>query len=87
MALTTLPSTNVRPDPDQITKIDIYCAEMARVEVRIFLRDDSHHHYFEFPDKGAAIDFYRQVWQLRGGKRLDERSIESLMVSKGTELA
>ena len=87
MALTTLPVTNVRPDPDQITKIDICCADTARVEVRIFLRDDSPHHYFEFADKGAAIDFYRQVWQLRGGKRLDDRAIESLMTNKGTELA
>ncbi|QEX17525.1 hypothetical protein FRZ44_28250 [Hypericibacter terrae] len=87
MALTTLPGTNVRLDPDQITKIDICCADTARVEIRIFLRDNSPHHFFEFPDKAAAVDFYRAVWQLRSGERLGDREIESFLLNEGTELA
>lgn len=87
MALTILPGTRVRLDPEQITKIDIYCADTARVEVRIFVRDETTHHYFEFPDKAAAIDFYRKVWQLRSGERLGDYEIESLMANNGAELA
>lgn len=87
MAPTILPGTRVRLDPEQITKIDICCADMARVEVRIYLREDTPHHHFEFADKAAAIDFYRRVWQLRSGDRLDDREIEGLMANNGTELA
>ncbi|MGH6880615.1 hypothetical protein [Hypericibacter sp.] len=87
MALTLLPGTRVRLDPEQITKIDICCADTARVEVRIFLRDEATHHYFEFASKAAAVDFYRQVWQLRSGEHLADREIESLMVNNGAELA
>jgi hypothetical protein len=87
MAHTILPGTRVRLDPEQITKIDICCADTARVEVRIYLREETPHHYFEFTDKAAAIEFYRKVWQLRSGNRLDDRKIESLMATNGTELA
>ena len=87
MASMVLPGTTVRLDPEQITKIDICCADAARVEVRIFLSDDAIHHCFEFPDKAAAVDFYRAVWQLRSGERLEDREIESVMVKPGTELA
>lgn len=87
MALTILPGTSVRLDPDQITKIDICCADTARVEVRIFLRDGSAHHYFEFSDKAAAIDFYRRVWQLRSGERLEDLAIENLIANRGAELS
>jgi hypothetical protein len=87
MAQTILPGTRIHLDPEKITKIDICCADAARVEVRIFLGDDSTHHYFEFPGKVAAIEFYRKVWQLRSDERLENREIESLMANNGAELA
>lgn len=87
MVQTILPGTRVRLDPASIEKIDICCADGARAEVRIFLKDETNHHHFEFPDKAAAVDFYRAVWQLRSGERLEDREIESLLVNKDTERA
>jgi hypothetical protein len=79
MALTILPGTRVRFDPDTITKMEICCADAARVEIRIFAAGDGEPRLFEFPDKVAAVEFYRKVWLLRSGETLDDRQIESLV--------
>jgi hypothetical protein len=93
MALMTLPGTEVRLDPDRITKIEICCAETARVGLRVFLSGESTHHEFEFPDKAAAVDFYRQVWLLRSDDNFDAcenekgHQMETLMARKTVEPA
>ena len=87
MALTVLPGTGVRLDPDRITKLEICCADATRVEVRIFSAVDTEHRYFAFPDKATAVDFYQQVWQLRSGEKLDELQVENLMANNGIEHA
>jgi len=79
MVLTIVPGTRIRLDPDRISKLEICCADAARVEVRIYPTDDEAPHLFEFPDKAAAIAFYREIWLLRGGQSLDDAQIESLM--------
>jgi hypothetical protein len=88
MALTILPGTGVRLDPDQIAKVEICCADATHVEVRIFSIAETEHRYFAFPDKAAAVDFYRQVWLLRSGEKLGDGQIEDLMAtSNGIEHA
>ena len=87
MALTILPGTQVRFDPDRISKLEICCADAARVEVRIYSMDSAAPHLFEFPDKAAAIDFYRKVWLLRTGETLDDAKVESLMADNSGGLA
>ena len=87
MALTILPGTGVRLDPDQIAKVEICCADATHVEVRIFAIAETAHRYFAFPDKAAAVDFYRQAWLLRSGEKLDDGQIEDLMASNGIEHA
>jgi hypothetical protein len=89
----TLPGTEVRLDPDRITKMEISCADSARVELRIFLSGESAHQEFEFPDKAAAVDFYRQVWLLRSedgfidGQNEKGHQIENLMARTTVEPA
>jgi len=83
MVLTNLPGTRICLDPDRISKLEICCAEPARVEVRIYSTDDAAPRLFEFPDKAAAIAFYREVWLLRCGQSLDDAQIENLMMEDG----
>jgi hypothetical protein len=83
MVLTILPGTRIQFDPDRIEKLEICCADTARVEVRIYSTDSAAPRLFEFPDKAAAVDFYRKVWLLRSGEALDDAQIESLMADGG----
>lgn len=87
MASTILPGTSVRIDPDRITKIEIGCIDEKRVEVRIFATGEEAPRLFVFPDKPAAIAFYREVWRLRSGETLDDRQIRQMMEGNGAELA
>ena len=87
MALTILPGTRARLDPDQITKIEICCVDAAHAEIRIFVADAAAPFFFEFPEKDAAVEFYRQVWLLRSGEALDDREMESVMANSGAGFA
>jgi len=87
MALTILPGTRVRLDPDQITKFEICCVDAAHAEIRIFVADAAEPLFFEFPDKAAAVEFYRQVWLLRSDEALDDREMENVMANNGSEFA
>jgi len=87
MALMILPGTRIRFDPDRISKLEICCADATRVEVRVYSTDSPEPRLFEFPDKAAAIEFYRKVWLLRGGQTLDDAAVESLMADNDAGLA
>ncbi|HWA46338.1 MAG TPA: hypothetical protein VHA10_24180 [Hypericibacter adhaerens] len=87
MASTVLPGTGIRLDPDRIEKIEIACVDETRVEVRIFSVGEEAPRLFAFPDKPAAIAFYRDVWRLRSGQTLDDQQIQRLMEENGAELA
>jgi len=79
-----LPGTGIRLDPDRITQIEICCLDATRAEVRILSTSDAPPRLFSFPDKAAAIDFYRKVWLLRSGETLDDRQIENLIDSSNS---
>jgi hypothetical protein len=57
--------SGVAADPNQITKIEICCADADRVEVRVYSALYAEAEFFEFPDKASAIEFCRHVWLLR----------------------
>ena len=87
MVLTILPGTRIRFDPDRLEKLEICCADEARVEVRIYSDDSAAPRLFEFPDKAAAIDFYKKVWLLRNGEALDDAQVEHLIADSSAEPA
>jgi hypothetical protein len=87
MVLTFLPGTRIRLDPDRISKLEICCADAARVEVRLYSTDGAEPRLFEFSDKAAAVAFYRQVWLLRGGQCLDDAEVEPLLADSEGEPA
>jgi hypothetical protein len=78
-----LPGIGERLDPDRMTKIEICCAEATRAEVRIFVADETAPRLVVFPDKGAAVNFYRKLWLLRTGEILGDGQIENLIEGDG----
>ena len=73
MTWTILPGTGIRLDPDQIANIEICCIGATHAEVRILSTGEAPPRLFSFPDKAAALDFYRKVWLLRSDETLDDR--------------
>jgi hypothetical protein len=79
MTLMTLPGTELRLDPRRIGKMEIFCAKTTSIEVRIFLMDTPSPRVIAFPDKTAAVEFYRKIWLLRCGESLDDQQIQKLI--------